>query len=572
MAQKPSITSFFVMIIPMFLFSVLTHAQPTVLPEDLCKSTIQQSVCNSILTGAEPGPVTGFARIALEKSQQVTQRLLASLATSPPSSLAHEDCQFLARLSVEHLTRVAGKITGVDVLGVSEVDESVTLLSAALSNYDTCHESIFEVLAGKSPSPEESGVLARVSDGAKVISVCLALFRKAWPAPSSLPGIKPPERHLLEKKWSEVSVRKMSERERMIYERVMVVGRKLLQVINMGPNSLRQSPFPNHGTAAKVAKTVVVVNPSDPPAFSNITAAVAAAPTKAESTDGYYVIYVVAGIYQEYVTIPSDKTYVMIVGDGIGRTIITGNKSVGDNSTTFASATLAINGKGFVAANITVRNTAGAAKHQAVAVRTSADMSAFFRCSFEAYQDTLYVHSLRQFYKECEIFGTVDFVFGNAAAVFQSCNIFPRLPLQGQFNAITAQGRTDPNQNTGISIQNCTIKPSTELVSGNFPVQTYLGRPWKEYSRTVYLQNFMDGLIDPKGWTEWMGDFALKTLYYAEFKNTGPGSDTTNRVTWPGYHVIVNEDEAESFTVSKFIVGDSWLPVTGVPFFGGLMA
>lgn len=231
----------------------------------------------------------------------------------------------------------------------------------------------------------------------------------------------------------------------------------------------------------------------------------------------------------------------------------------------------AVIGRGFIAANITVRNTAGPNKHQAVAVRNSADMSAFYKCSFEAYQDTLYVHSLRQFYRECDIYGTVDFIFGNAATVLQNCNIIPRLPLQGQFNAITAQGRSDPNQNTGISIQNCKIIPSAELVSSNYTVKTYLGRPWKEYSRTVYLQNFMDGgFIDGKGWTEWMGDFALQTLYYAEFKNTGPGSETAYRVNWPGYHVI-NETEAVWFTVSSFIVGDSWLPSMGVPYAGGLV-
>lgn len=76
--------------------------------------------------------------------------------------------------------------------------------------------------------------------------------------------------------------------------------------------------------------------------------------------------------------------------------------------------------------------------------------------------------------------------------------------------------------------------------------------------------------IDGKGWIEWMSDFALKTLYYAEFKNTGPGSETVNRVKWPGYHVI-NETEAVWFTVSNFIVGDSWLPNMGVPYAGGLM-
>ena len=226
--------------------------------------------------------------------------------------------------------------------------------------------------------------------------------------------------------------------------------------------------------------------------------------------------------------------------------------------------------QGFVAVNITFRNTAGAAKHQAVALRSGADMSTFYSCSFEGYQDTLYTHSLRQFYRECDIYGTVDFIFGNGAVVLQNCNIYPRLPLSGQFNPITAQGRTDPNQNTGISIQNATIKPADDLAPKVGTVQTYLGRPWKEYSRTVYMQSFMDSFINPSGWREWDGDFALNTLYYAEYDNRGPGSSTANRVTWPGYHVIGATDAA-NFTVSNFVSGDDWIPQTGVPYMSGLI-
>jgi len=227
--------------------------------------------------------------------------------------------------------------------------------------------------------------------------------------------------------------------------------------------------------------------------------------------------------------------------------------------------------QGFVAAGITFRNTAGAIKNQAVAVRNGADLSTFYSCSFEAYQDTLYTHSLRQFYRECDIYGTVDFIFGNAAVVFQNCNIYPRMPMRGQFIAITAQGRTDPNQNTGTSIHNCTIRAADDLASSNTSVSTYLGRPWKDYSRTVYMQSLMGSLINPAGWHEWSGNLSLSTLYYAEYNNTGPGSGTSGRVTWPGYHVINAIVNATVFTVSNFLLGDDWLPQTGVPYTGGLI-
>lgn len=142
--------------------------------------------------------------------------------------------------------------------------------------------------------------------------------------------------------------------------------------------------------------------------------------------------------------------------------------------------------------------------------------------------------------------------------------------MSGQFNAITAQGRTDPNQNTGTSIQNCTIKAAADLASSNSSTKTYLGRPWKEYSRTVYLQSYMDSLINSVGWSKWDGEFALSTLYYAEYNNFGPGSDTSGRVTWAGYHSMINATDAANFTVSSFILGNDWLPPTGVPYSSGL--
>lgn len=223
-------------------------------------------------------------------------------------------------------------------------------------------------------------------------------------------------------------------------------------------------------------------------------------------------------------------------------------------------------GQGFIGRDIAFRNTAGAAKHQAVALMSTADLSVFYRCTMDAFQDTLYSHSNRQFYRDCNVYGTVDFIFGNAAVVYQNCNILPKKPMQGQQNTITAQGRFDPNQNTGISIQNCTIAPAANLAG----VNNFLGRPWKNYSTTVFFNSRLDRFIDPKGWLPWVGTSAPSTIFYAEYQNTGVGAVTRNRVKWSGLKLGLTANQVKKFTVGPFVNGDKWIPATGVPFKSGL--
>ncbi|KAI6706623.1 hypothetical protein NL676_009585 [Syzygium grande] len=306
--------------------------------------------------------------------------------------------------------------------------------------------------------------------------------------------------------------------------------------VRPGDRKLLQSSSP-------ASKANIVVAKDGSGKYKTIKEAITAASKR--SGTSRYVIYIKAGTYKENIEVGSKLKNIMFVGDGIGKTIITGSKSVGGGSTTFKSATVAVVGDGFIAQDITFRNTAGAAKHQAVALRSSSDLSVFYKCSFEGYQDTLYVHSERQFYRECNIYGTVDFIFGNAAVVLQNCNIYPRNP-PNKTNTITAQGRTDPNQNTGISIHNCRVTAASDLKPVQSSVKTYLGRPWKEYSRTVFMKTYLDSLIQPAGWMEWNGNFALKTLYYGEYMNTGPGSSTKKRVKWGGYRVITRRPRRQS--------------------------
>lgn len=289
-------------------------------------------------------------------------------------------------------------------------------------------------------------------------------------------------------------------------------------------------------------------------------------------TSGRFVIHVKGGVYEENINVRRNNDNIMLVGDGIGSTIITGGRSVKDGYTTYNSATAGIEGLHFIAKGLTFRNTAGPAKGQAVALRSSSDLSIFYQCSIEGYQDTLLVHSQRQFYRDCYIYGTVDFIFGNAAAVFQNCLILPRRPLKGQANVITAQARAHPFQNTGISIHNSTILPAPDLIPVMSIVKTYMGRPWMKYSRTVVLQTYLDSVVSPLGWSPWLkgSDFGLDTLFYAEYNNTGPASSTSGRVRWKGFHVLNRASDASAFTVGSFIAGTAWLPGTGIPFNSGL--
>ncbi|KAK9063262.1 hypothetical protein SSX86_017132 [Deinandra increscens subsp. villosa] len=284
-----------------------------------------------------------------------------------------------------------------------------------------------------------------------------------------------------------------------------------------------------------------------------------------------YIIYIKGGVYNENIDIVNELNNIMFLGDGIRYTIITGNRSVAGGYTTYGSATVGVEASGFIARGITFRNTAGPAASQAVALRSSSDLSVFYACSFEGYQDTLFAVSQRQFYKLCYISGTVDFIFGNAAVVFQNCIISVRKPLTGQANTITAQGRGDPFQNTGISIHNCRVIPAADLVPVVGSVQTYLGRPWQEYSRTVFMKTYLDGFVNPKGWLPWGNtDFAFTTLYYGEYGCFGNGSALGNRVNWTGYHPDMTSTDAQDFTVSGLIAGRMWLPATGVSFIAGL--
>lgn len=220
-----------------------------------------------------------------------------------------------------------------------------------------------------------------------------------------------------------------------------------------------------------------------------------------------------------------------------------------------------------MASGLTIQNTAGPDAHQAVAFVSDSDLSIIENCEFLGNQDTLYAHSLRQFYKSCRIEGNVDFIFGNSASVFQDCTILIRprqlKPEKGSTNAVTAHGRIDPAQSAGFVFHNCLINGTEEYMQFYYRqpkvYKNFLGRPWKEFSRTVFINCVLETLISPAGWMPWTGDFALKTLYYGEFNSSGAGANVSGRVAWSNQ---IPANHVGSYSVQNFIQGNEWIPTS----------
>ncbi|CAN6858394.1 unnamed protein product [Brassica oleracea] len=283
-----------------------------------------------------------------------------------------------------------------------------------------------------------------------------------------------------------------------------------------------------------------------------------------------FVIYIKQGVYKEKVVVTKQMYHVTFIGDGPTKTKITGSVNFGIGKVrTYLTSSLTVEGDNFVAKNMGIENTAGPPGGQAAALRVSADCVVIFNCQIDGYQDTLYVHSHRQFYRDSTISGTVDFIFGDSIAIFQNCNIVVRKPMGGQGCMVTAQGRTDVREPTAIVLHNCRIIGEPAYLPVKNINKAYLGRPWKEFARTIVMRTTISDVIDPAGWSAWSGDFALKTLFYAEYENSGPGSNKAQRVKWPGIQRITRP-QALGFAPGRFLSGGSWIPQTGVPYLPNL--
>lgn len=298
--------------------------------------------------------------------------------------------------------------------------------------------------------------------------------------------------------------------------------------------------------------------------FKTINDALNSYPPKHE---GRFVIYVKEGVYEEKVIVDKKKPNVYMYGDGIGKTIVTGKLNFGIMKIgTMNTATFANEAENFVARAMTFRNTAGPEGHQAVAFRSIGDKAALFDCSFEASQDTLYYQNQRQFYRNCRIYGTIDFIFGKGTCLIQDSEIIARKPLDNQFNTVTADGKEIKSGSNGLVLHNCRIVPDNYLADVRFKIPTFLGRPWKKEALTVTMLSDLADFIRPEGYKLWDGESFHKTCLMYEYANRGPGSPITRRNKDFLNFKELSKNEAAAFTAGPFLAGAQWLPQTGVPF------
>ncbi|PZX49417.1 pectinesterase family protein [Algoriphagus chordae] len=260
------------------------------------------------------------------------------------------------------------------------------------------------------------------------------------------------------------------------------------------------------------------------------------------------------GSYKEKLVLAASKTNVSLIGENAESTVLTYDdfaqkkNKFGEEMGTTGSTSFYVFGDGFYAKNITFENSSGPVG-QAVAVRVDGDKVVFEKCRFLGFQDTLYPHGdrSRQYYKDCYIEGTVDFIFGWSTAVFENCEIFSKKG-GGYVTAASTEEATE----YGFVFIDCKLTSDGEAAS------VYLGRPWRDYAQTVYINTEMGAHIKPEGWHNWNKPNAAKTSFYAEYGSAGPGANASERASWANQ---LTKEEATKYSVIAVLAGaDGWDP------------
>ena len=293
--------------------------------------------------------------------------------------------------------------------------------------------------------------------------------------------------------------------------------------------------------------------------YTSVQEAISAAPMRTGAADPRWIILVKPGTYRERIYVQRERGNILVMGEDAAATIITYDQHAnlpgpdGKIIGTFRTPTVQVDGDGMIWENLTITNGAGEpgprpsgpAVAQAVALRVDGDRVIFRHCRFLGWQDTILVNRGRHYFADCYIEGSVDFIFGAATAYFDRCHI--HCLKDGYITAAS----TPEGQPHGLVFADCAI-------SGGEGVQIYLGRPWRNFAKTVFLRTEMSGVVRPEGWHNWNKPDAEKTTFYYESGNTGPGSKPTARVPWLKK---ANTGETDRFTPFAVLGGtDGWNP------------
>lgn len=296
--------------------------------------------------------------------------------------------------------------------------------------------------------------------------------------------------------------------------------------------------------------------------FCSVQDAISAAPMRTGAADPRWVIFVKAGVYHERVYVQRERGNIHILGEDAATTVIAYDLHAnlpgpdGKPLGTFRTPTVQIDGDGMLWENVTIANIAGEPGPragappvaQALALRVDGDRVVFRHCRFLGWQDTMLVNRGRHYLVDCYIEGSVDFIFGAATAYFDRCHIH----CLGD-GYITAAS-TPEGQPHGLVFADCKI-------TGVAGVKSYLGRPWRDYAKTVFLRTQMSAVVRPEGWHNWSKPHAELNATCAEFANTGPGALLAGRVAWMKHP---ETGDSARYTPAAVLAGqDHWRPVAG---------
>ncbi|MDR0574064.1 MAG: pectin esterase [Tannerella sp.] len=261
------------------------------------------------------------------------------------------------------------------------------------------------------------------------------------------------------------------------------------------------------------------------------------------------VVFIKNGMYKEKLILPTWANDITFIGEDKEKTIITWDDHANINDMgTFRSYTFLIQGNGVTFENLTIENAA-APLGQAVAAHIEGDRIIFRNCRLLGNQDTIFTgrESYRQYFENCYIEGTTDFIFGLSVCWFENCTIYCK-----KDSYITAAS-TPQNQPYGYIFDKCRVVPAKDIT------KLYLGRPWRQYAMTLFMNCELPESIVPQGWHNWGKEENEKTVRYMEYNNSGPGAATTQRVGWSK---ILTAKEARKYTIKNVMKGcDGWSPL-----------